>query len=157
MHLPACYLPDFTSCLTAPSSPPLNVTAMAVNATAIRVSWETPPIMHHNAPLTGFRVEYRSTIPLLSSTMKQIEVASPEQLYAMVFGLTPYTTYSVKVVVVNSVGSGPYSREVSVQTLKSGKRCGFMKCTYACVYLVFHCYSMWQSNYDIFLHATYLH
>ena len=74
--------------------------------------------------------------------MKQIEVASPEQLYAMVVGLTPYTTYSVRVVVVNSVGSGPYSREVSVQTLKSGKRCGFMKCIYACVYLVFHCYSM---------------
>ena len=68
--------------------------------------------------------------------MKQIEVASPEQLYAMVAGLTPYTTYSVKVVVVNSVGSGPYSKEVSVQTLKSGKRYGCMKCTYACVYLV---------------------
>lgn len=137
MHLPVCYLPDFTSCLTAPSSPPLNVTAMAKNATAILVSWETPPIMHHNALLTGFRVQYRNTILLLSSTIKQIEVASPEQLYAVVIGLTPYTAYSVKVAVVNSVGSGPYSKEVSVQTLKSGKRCGCMKRTYACVYLVF--------------------
>jgi len=101
---------------------------MAVNATAIHVSWETPPISHHNAPLTGFRVKYRN-----SSTIKEIEVASPEQLYAVVVGLTPYTTYSVKVAVVNSVGSGPYSKEVSVQTLKSGKRCGCMKHTYACV------------------------
>ena len=104
----------------APSSPPLNLTAVAVNATAIHVSWESPPTIHHNSPLTGFRLLYRTTT--LGSTAMQIDASIPQQLHTVVVGLTPYTVYAVKAAVVNDIGIGPYSKEVSVQTWKSGIR-----------------------------------
>lgn len=95
--------------------------AVAVTATDISVSWATPPIIHHNSPLTGYRIQYRTAA--VGSASIQMDVSSPQQLQTAVVELTPYMVYYVKVAAVNTIGAGPYSREVSVETMKSGRGC----------------------------------
>ena len=148
-----------TSCFTAPSSPPLNVTIVAINATTISVSWETPPVIHHNGDLTGFRVLYRNTA--LGSSAKELEVSSPEQLSIAVTRLTPYTSYSVKVAVVNTVDTGPYSKDVTVQTSKSGKRTNRLICVHCtvCMYMCIWHLSLQHEDGGIrkFCYMPFLH
>lgn len=107
------------SLLIAPSSPPLNVTVVAINATAISVSWEVPPIIHHNSPLTGYVVIYSD----LTDPGGEVEVTIPDPTVftTMIFKLEPYSLFDVQVAALNDAGTGPLSFEVTIETPKTSQ------------------------------------
>ena len=105
--------------ITAPSSPPLNVTAVAVSATTILVSWETPPIIHHNSPLTGYVIIYSDLSSPGGGDEMRSSIMDPTVLTALIVNLEPYSLYDVQVAAVNNAGAGPRSLEVTIETPRS--------------------------------------
>ena len=97
----------------APSSPPQSVTAIAVDPSSLRVTWQQPPEIDHNGPLTGYQIRY-GQVGTSTST-----VSAGSTSYTLT-GLTPYVRYTVQVAAVNSDGIGPFSS--SLMSL-SGQDC----------------------------------
>lgn len=113
----------FTSSLIAPSSPPLNVAAVAVNATAISVSWKSPPIIHHNSPLTGYVIIYSDLSSPGGGDEVEVNIWDPTVFTTVLFNLEPYSLYDVQVAAVNEAGAGPRSPEITVETPKASQCC----------------------------------
>ena len=111
--------------ITAPSSPPLNVTAVVVNATTILVSWETPPIIHHNSPLTGYVIIYSDLSSPGGGDEMRSSIMDPTVLTALIVNLEPYSLYDVQVAAVNNAGAGPRSLEVTIETPKASQYCEY--------------------------------
>ena len=97
-----------------PSSPPENLTGKALNSEEVLLMWELPHPQHQNGIITGFIInitalETGATIHT-STTYKNVTLRS----------LRPFTTYSCIVAARTSVGLGPFSITVTVQTLEDG-------------------------------------
>ena len=109
----------FIFLVIVPSSPPLNVTLEDINATAIRVSWEIPPIIHHNSPLTGYVIYYSDlTDP---GGEAQVTILNSAVFTSVISKLEPYTLYDVQVAALNDAGTGPRSFEVTIETPKTSQ------------------------------------
>ena len=102
---------------------------MAVNATAILVSWETPPIIHHNSPLTGYVIIYYDLSSPGGGDEMRSTIMDPTVLTASIVNLEPYSPYDVQVAAVNDAGAGPRSLEVTIETPKASQYCGICKLT----------------------------
>ena len=111
MHNVLCLL----FCFTVPSSPAQNVLAYNTTSTSIHLSWDPPPDDQINGIILHYTVrvvpQHGGTVVYLNSTVTNIVVAS----------LTPYTVYTYSVAAVTSVGSGPFSSAIMVQTNEAGK------------------------------------
>ena len=57
---------------TVPSSPPQNVMVTSVNPALLRVSWQPPPMIDHNGPIT-YMINYTR---VGSSNMMSVNVNS---------------------------------------------------------------------------------
>ena len=90
----------------APSSPPQSVTVMAVDPSSLRVTWQQPPEIDHNGPLTGYQIRY-GQVGRSTST-----VSTSSTSYTLT-GLTTYVQYTVQVAAVNSDGTGPFSSSLT--------------------------------------------
>jgi len=86
----------------APSSPPQSVTVTAVDPSSLRITWQQPPAIDHNGPLTGYQIRY-GRVGTSTST------ASTSSTSYTLTGLTAYVQYSVQVAAINSDGTGPFS------------------------------------------------
>lgn len=104
---------SYNDIFKAPSSPPQSVTATAVDPSSLRVTWQQPPEIDHNGPLTGYQIRY-AQVGTSTST-----VSASSTSYTL-SGLTPYVQYTVQVAAVNSDGTGPFSS--SLMSL-SGQDC----------------------------------
>ncbi|XP_076814846.1 receptor-type tyrosine-protein phosphatase F-like isoform X2 [Clavelina lepadiformis] len=99
-----------------PSAPPQNVDAFSVDENSILVEWKTPLKENHNGRLTRYTVYY---------AMKSDEAASsqystnPNVTSTIIKGLTPFTTYDVRVSAWTEVGEGPSSAVAAVTTAES--------------------------------------
>jgi len=71
------------------------------------VSWDPPPAIDHNGPISGYVIEYTR---VESSDMMSVTVTS-ETTYT-ISGLVAYTNYSVRVAAMNVNGTGPFSNPV---------------------------------------------
>lgn len=98
--------------------PPHNVIVDAINSTAIHVQWMPP--LKPNGPLKFYTVSVTGNIGKVVTVM-------PNVTEAFIGGLDPYTNYSVKVKVENSV-KDTESSEVIIRTRPSGK-CDIVKLT----------------------------
>ena len=90
---------------TAPSSPPQIVMVTSVNPASLMVSWQPPPPIDHNGPITGRVIQYTR---VGSSDMMSVNVSSGTTEY-IISGLVAYVDYSVTVAAVNVNGTGPFS------------------------------------------------
>ena len=82
------------------------------------MSWQPPPLIDHNGPLTGYVIEYRRIThgDTLSETVNDGTVYVHS---IMLLGVTEIANYSVSVAAMNVNGTGPFSKPV-VQTVDGG-------------------------------------
>ena len=88
---------------TAPSSPPQNVMVTDHDPASLIVSWQPPPMIDHNGPIT-YMIQYTR---VGSSDMMSVNVNSGTT--HTISGLVAYVMYSVRVAAVNVNGTGPFS------------------------------------------------
>jgi hypothetical protein len=79
---------------TAPSGIPGSISFSDVNVTSITVQWTELPCSDRNGEITGYAVEYSSTVPPHTNT---VTVSSSTNTRLVVGGLTPRTSYTFKV------------------------------------------------------------
>ena len=92
---------------TAPSSPPQNVMVTSADPASLIVSWQPPPPINHNGPITGYVIQYTR---VRSSDMMSVNVTSGST--PTVLELRVFTNYSVTVAAINAIGTGPFSDPV---------------------------------------------
>ena len=97
----------------APSAPPTLVDLSDVTSSSITVQWGPVDCTHHNGDITGYSVQYGVQGSGSTQTMSVTGGATTE---TTITGLTPSTTYSVKVAAVNTINTGEYSDLLSVIT-----------------------------------------
>ncbi|XP_063535444.1 tyrosine-protein phosphatase Lar isoform X2 [Cydia strobilella] len=95
-----------------PGAPPMNVTAVAVSPTAIRVSWQPPPAERANGRIAYYKLlcvesgrgDSEATVVKLNHTTFELDE------------LRRWTEYRIWVLAGTSVGDGPASYPVTVRT-----------------------------------------
>ena len=88
---------------TVPDSPPQMVTVTSVNPASLMVSWQPPPMIHHNGPIT-YVINYTR---VGSSDMNSVNVNSGTM--QSISGLIAFVEYSVTVAARTVNGTGPFS------------------------------------------------
>ena len=79
------------------------------------LSWSPPPVEDRNGALTGYVIQVTNT-----TTGETFAVTSQENS-TEIGSLKPYTTYICVVAAQTSVGVGPYSTTLMIQTDEDGK------------------------------------
>ena len=76
--------------------------------------WGAVECPHQRGNITGYRLRYSNGTSIVNTTGE----GSRQHVLT---GLTPFTSYSVQVAVVNDGGTGPYSTPLTVETLQDGE------------------------------------
>ena len=102
---------------TVPSSPPLNVIVTSVNPASLGVSWQQPPVIDHNGPITGYVIQY-TTVGTSDAMSENVNSGTTHTIS----GLVAYVNYSVTVAAVNVNGTGPFSNPVVGRSGEDGEK-----------------------------------
>ena len=100
---------------TVPSSSPQNVMVTSVNPASLMVSWQPPPPVHHNGPIT-YMINYTR---VGSSDMMSVNVNSGTT--HTISRLVAYVDYSVIVAARTGNGTGPFSSTVVQRSGENGQ------------------------------------
>ena len=112
-------------CLSlAPTSPPINISVVVVNSTALNASWRIPNEDEHNGLLT--QVEIQVVGINLDTTERRIIVSINDSndsatQFHIINGLEEFVNYSVILSVRNAAGLSPFSVAIFVTTPAIGK------------------------------------
>ena len=105
---------------TAPTGPPLNVSAVGISSSVVLVMWGEVPELEQNGFITEYEVEYNQTafddIDISDTIMTDSSL-----MMVNLTGLEEFTEYFIRVRAFTIHGPGPYSNAVSVSTLEDGK------------------------------------
>ena len=105
----------------APAGAPEGLTITSVKSRSLSVVWMTVPCSQQRGPITGYRLHYGNR-----NEERVVNITGERNRQHVLTGLTPFTSYSVQVAVVNDGGTGPYSTPLTVETLQDGE------CVYQC-------------------------
>ena len=94
---------------TVPSSPPQNVMVTSVNPASLMVSWDPPPMIDHNGPIT-YRIQYTR-----AGTSDMMSVNVNNGTTYTISGLVAFVDYSIIVAARTVNGTGPISGPPVVQ------------------------------------------
>ena len=105
-----------------PLGTPVNITAIAVNSTAIQLSWSEVPAIKQNGIITQYEVVFAP----LETFGEQIAAASmnitdASILFIILDSLQEYVQYSSTIRAYTNVGKGPFSTATIIQTPEDGK------------------------------------
>ena len=106
----------------APSSPPSNIRAIALNASAIRVDWNPPKAEQFNGQIHGYYVGYRlfnTSDHFLYKTVPAHHNFYNIDYSVYLLSLLPFTKYGIILQAFNSAGAGPRSDEILLKTAES--------------------------------------
>ena len=95
---------------TVPSSPPQNVMVTSVNPASLNVSWQPPPMIDHNGPIT-YMIQYTRTD---INNMMSVNVNSGTT-QTIISGLVAFVDYSVTVAARTVNGTGLFSNPAVVE------------------------------------------
>ena len=110
--------------MTAPASPPINITVTVVNSTALNTTWRVPDIDEHNGLLSQVEIQVQGIN--LETTERPIMVLINDSndtsvQYRIITGLEEFVNYSVILSVRNGAGLSPLSDPVFESTLQAGR------------------------------------
>ena len=78
-----------------------------VDPASLRVTWQPPPLIDQNGPITSYFITYhRTDDPLISGSVSTTETES------IISGLDLFVSYSVQVAARNDGGFGPFSNTI---------------------------------------------
>ena len=105
-----------------PSSPPREVSVEVLGLDSVEVTWQVPPLVHHNGPILSYIIRY---FPSNEPDMTQDSHVTAERDEAIqhktLSNLEPFTRYTFKVSAVNAAGAGPFSVAVEGTTEEDGE------------------------------------
>ena len=90
----------------------------SVNPAALRVTWQPPPQIAHNGPITGYVIQY--TRVGSNDMMMSVNVDSGIEQYN-ISELIAYVNYTVMVAARNSNGTGNNSDPLVVRSGQNGE------------------------------------
>ena len=86
-----------------------------MTARSVSVSWNEIECIERNGMITNYTVEFSSlggsVIPGVLMVERRFTAS----------GLTPFTNYTFRVAGVNSIGAGPFSDLITIQTVEASK------------------------------------
>ena len=107
----ACYF------YTAPSGAPLFNNIMPnKTSTTLDLEWEPPLRQHRNGIIIRYSLQIRNVATGNVSVLNNIHSTN-----TTVRQLLPYTTYEYQIAAYTSVGRGPFTSPLSIQTNQDGK------------------------------------
>ena len=108
----------------APTSPPINISVVVINSTALNASWRIPDEDEHNGLLTQVEIQVLG-INLDTSERKilvSINDSNDTSIHCQIIsGLEEFVNYSVILTVRNAAGLSPFSDALFPTTLAAGK------------------------------------
>ncbi|XP_067138853.1 cell adhesion molecule Dscam1-like [Centruroides vittatus] len=105
-----------TTNMEVPGGPPLNIRAEAVSSQTLRVFWQPPQTHLRHGQLKGYYVGYRVHGSGDPYTYKTLEITDKFKNECTINHLNRLTKYSIIVQAFNSIGAGPPSDQIIVQT-----------------------------------------
>jgi len=102
----------------APSGPPVDVRAAAVDQHTLKVSWKPPLTEHWNGDLLGYYVGHKKTTGDERYHFETVEYIKENggEHRLQISNLEVFTEYAVVVQAFNKIGQGPLSDEVLMHT-----------------------------------------
>ena len=109
----------------APVAPPQNVNATSYTPTSIIVCFEFPEGSTQNGQITSFSVTlvgspFDTEPQTISFPVTSVDYPLSGSLCGDITGLQEYNSYTIALDLIDSVGSGPSSALIDVQTLVAG-------------------------------------
>ena len=106
-------------CNLGPASAPINVAAVSISSTQVKVTWGDVPPRDQNGIIITYEVEY---IPLedFGGAIEK-NTTNVSALSVILMRLQEYVNYTISVRAYASAGAGPYSDPVNVITNEDGK------------------------------------
>ena len=98
-----------------PSGAPQSFTAISTGITTISLAWQLPLPEERNGIITGY------TVSLSSVSSAETRRLTTTATNLTVTSLTPYTTYECIIAAFTSIGEGPPSSIILVQTAETSK------------------------------------
>ena len=98
----------------APSAPPTNISATAVSARALNITWQPPELAEQN----GIIRSYILTLSVTETGSSELLMSDQPQL--MLEDLHPFYLYSFLIAAI-TISPGPYSEIVSIQMPQAGQ------------------------------------
>ena len=108
------------------------------------VSWSEVPCNGRNGPITGYYLTYTN---INSNTSYTVNITGGNNTMYTLTGLIPYTNYTVSIIPYNYNKVGPFSDNVTQQTLESGMK--------GCILLINVCLIIVPSAIDGFIVNDY--
>ena len=87
------------------------------NHSSITVQWGRVSCIDHNSEITGYTVRYGQT-DSTTTVMESVSGTSDSDRVFTAIGLIPHTSYTFEVAAVSSEGTGPFSTDITVETMK---------------------------------------
>ena len=104
------------------SSPPREVSVEVLGPNSVEVTWQAPPLVHHNGPILSYIIRY---FPTSGSAMTQDSHVTADGGEAIqrktLSNLDPFTRYSFRVSAVYAAGAGSFSVAVERTTEEDGE------------------------------------
>ena len=97
---------------SVPARPPQNISALVLNSTSVRLSWQPPSLEDQNGIIIMYTVNV-SSITAMSFKSTDTEL--------VVGNLNAFTQYNFTIAAETSVGSGPFSDPVQRMTLEGSE------------------------------------
>ena len=90
--------------------------------TSVEVTWQAPPLEHHNGAILSYIIRYfPSNDPDMSQDTQVAAVEGETIQRKTVSNLEPFTRYTFQVSAVNAAGVGPFSMVVEGTTDEIGE------------------------------------
>lgn len=100
--------------ISAPSGSPQNLTANNISSRSAILNWNPPLPVHQNGNITAYIINAS-----VVGSGESLQFVSDSTLLEL-DTLAPYTTYSFVIAASTSVGMGPFSIEVVIETQEEG-------------------------------------
>lgn len=134
------YVKEISTPEDVPSGFPINLRVTGLTQSSTQLAWEPPLLAERNGKITSYVVVYRDINIQQNNTNRTSDTQMTIQ------GLSPDTTYDIRVQAFTSKGGGPLSPSIQSRTMSNGRERCFDFRDWPCVVqstaVVLNCWSL---------------